>query len=131
MPKPSVALCKPKPTIRSDGQADLPRARCLADGESFSEVVHADADRDQERGLRSGGHPVEPATMRVLVDRGRPGTNKRSGAGVAARRFQPFGVVDERHQPKCEAGQAERCEPRELSPVALVERRSRSGRRLR
>ena len=49
MPKPSVALCRPKPMTSMDGEADLAGRRRTADRECLGEVVDTDADGDEKR----------------------------------------------------------------------------------
>ena len=94
--------------------------RRLADREPLAEVVHADADRDQECQALSVGQALHEAAALELVDRRGAGTDER---GRAARRaaLHPLRVVDEPHQAEREAGEPDRAEGGEGAPVASVE----------
>ena len=99
MPKPSVALWRPKPTIRTSGEADLAGGAGLADREPLGEVVQADAGRDQQREPRPA--PTGDATHDCLELGGgaAPGPSER----LVALALHPAVVVDEAHQPDGEA----------------------------
>ena len=125
MPKPSVALCRPKPMTEHQRQADLPGRRRLPDREALGEVVQPDAGGDHQRerlGRREHAH--HPGTRRLRLDRDGGAdavrTARRAAAVRSARRSTRGSSGRRRPPPSSTASHANRPQPPSWSTAAAV-----------
>ena len=102
IPKPSVALCRPKPMIRTSARLSSSERRRLADREALGEVVQADPGRDEEREPAAPGDesPTKWRSCSNSAADAAPGPSERARR---RRRFIQRVVVDEAHQPDDDA----------------------------
>ncbi len=121
MPKPSVALWRPKPMISVTASpiwlaaAAWPIAR--PSPKLWTPIPIDDEKRESDRRVRE----IHRAPRGELVDRGRARPDEQRCPSVGAR-LHPRVVVDEAHQPADEADHAKNGELAEMTPMVVVQR---------
>ena len=111
IPKPSVALCRPKPMIRTIARLISPGRAGLADREALGEVVQPDPGRDQEREPRRRRQGRDPGLLELRCRRRARAEHRLAALPTSSSRRSRRGSSARRRCPPRRAPRTRRSEP--------------------